>query len=90
MTWFSCLFIGLMAGWASARISKSDSGLSLAAGLVGSILGLLAVTKLGFHVRLGYATLVTGTLGDILACCAGALTALIIWSRIRPWLPWRG
>jgi uncharacterized membrane protein YeaQ/YmgE (transglycosylase-associated protein family) len=74
------LVLGLGAGWLAQIIlgrGTAVDGQTLAAGLVGSLLGGLLVSLLagdGLELRL------SGILGSV----AGAVVVLAVWTRLRP------
>jgi len=89
MAWLWCALIGVVAGALSAKLTNSRVVPNIVVGTLGAVAGLLAVTVLGFHTRLGYSTMVSGASGEALASFGGALTLLVLWSQVRPWLAWR-
>ena len=72
------IVVGLLAGWAAAKITGSPHSLlrNIAVGLIGAVLGGFLFTRLGVQVMPDFA-------GQLVTAIIGAVLLLVILQAIR-------
>jgi uncharacterized membrane protein YeaQ/YmgE (transglycosylase-associated protein family) len=75
---FAWIMIGLIAGWLAAKITESPHGLirNLVVGLIGSLLGGVLFSRLGFQI-------VPDFWGQLITAIVGAVLLLFLLQVIR-------